>query len=79
MNFAFSGGGLFACVLLFWLKEIMNAMEFRENGTADKSAQSHASGGRIHVCLLAYVLFGSRERLGFGLENPQGFGMMNAD
>ncbi len=38
---------------------------------ADKIAQSHASGG-----VSTYALQGIR---GCGVENPQGFGMMNAD
>jgi hypothetical protein len=49
---------------------------FAIRGRGVEGTQSHASGGRVHVCpARAYVLFGSREPLGFGLENPQGFGI----
>jgi hypothetical protein len=37
---------------------------------ADDGAQSHASGGRVHAWRTMRVR---------GVENPQGFGMINAD
>ena len=41
-----------------------------------EGTQSCASGERVHVCpARTYLLFGSREPLGFGLENQQGFGL----
>ncbi|MCZ7357833.1 MAG: hypothetical protein O8C66_00290 [Candidatus Methanoperedens sp.] len=43
------------------------------------SLPSRASGGRVHVCLQGIRVVWESRTVRFRSENPQGFGMMNAD
>ena len=46
-------------------KDSIDCYGVRKKQTADKSAQSHASGGRVHVCPAGHTCARSRESAGF--------------